>query len=202
MRTALLLLSLVAAAIPSPAAVTFAIPPRASGSKDAPIVIEVFGDFQCPFCRELHLRTMTRVIDDYCSKGKVYVIHRDFPAPMHKYAPDAARWALACASIGKYEAIANTLFQKQDAWSTNGNIEPVIASVLTPAELKMVKQRMITNKAEIEAAIQSDVALGAKDHFSGIPVTKIYNKGKIVSVTTGVISYAILKRAIDQQLAK
>ncbi len=144
---------------------------------------------------------MTRVIEDYCAKGKVYLIYRDFPAPNHRYAPDAARWALACASIGKYEAVANALFQKQDAWSTNGNIEPVIAAQLTAAELKTVKQRMVAHKDEINAAIQSDVAIGRQGNFSGIPVTKIFYKGKVVNVTTGVVSYAILKRFLDQQLA-
>src|SRR5438034_8986261 len=67
---------------------TFTLPPRAAGNKDAPITLEVFSDFQCPGCRELYLRSLRRVIDEYCATGKVYLLHHDFPLPQHKYSGD------------------------------------------------------------------------------------------------------------------
>jgi protein-disulfide isomerase len=52
---------------------------RGVGSKDAPIVIEVFSDFQCRGCAEFYLQTLARVIEEYGTKGKVYLIHREYP---------------------------------------------------------------------------------------------------------------------------
>src|SRR5579863_10173378 len=70
----------------------FSIPAeRATGRKNAPIVIEVFTDFQCPHCREFYLQTLTKVMEDYCDKGKVYLIHRTFPLHF-RYSREAARW--------------------------------------------------------------------------------------------------------------
>jgi protein-disulfide isomerase len=72
-------------------ATPFAIPPRAAGPKNAPVVVEVFSDFQCPGCRQYYLSTLRRVIDEYCLTGKIYLIHHDFPLPQHPYSKAAAR---------------------------------------------------------------------------------------------------------------
>src|SRR6266851_6537087 len=60
-------------------------PHKAFGSKNAPVTMEVFSDFQCPACKTLFTTTNRRLMDDYVSNGKVYLIHRDFPLPMHAH---------------------------------------------------------------------------------------------------------------------
>ncbi len=111
-------------ASPAPAAKAdaFTLPERASGKKDAPIVMEVWTDFECPHCKELYLHTLRRLMDDYCATGKVYLIHRDFPLQGHVHAREAARWADAAATIGKYEEVTEALFSNQEVWSVSGNI--------------------------------------------------------------------------------
>jgi protein-disulfide isomerase len=181
----------------------FSLPPRASGSKDAPIVMEVFSDFQCPHCKQLYLSTLRRVIDDYCASGKVYLIHRDFPLDqIHRYARDAARWATASVVTGKYEAVVEALFTAQDTWGASGNIEAVVAGVLTPVELQKVKQVMSVHKEEIDAAIENDIFLGHQIQLTSTPTTKIMQKGATLSVTPGMFPYATLKSYLDSQLAK
>ncbi len=51
-----------------------------AGSKNAPIVMEVFSDFQCPACKTLFMTTNRQVLDNYVSTGKVFLIHRGLPA--------------------------------------------------------------------------------------------------------------------------
>jgi protein-disulfide isomerase len=189
---------------PSPPAKAepFTMPPHASGSKDAPIVMEVWTDFECPHCKELYLRTLRRVIDDYCASGKVYLIHRDYPLLGHQHSREAARWASAAATVGKYEAVTEALFTAQETWSVSGNIEPVVATVLSPAELQKVKQVMSAHKEEIEAAIENDVFLGHEVQVTQTPTTKISQKGVTLSVSPGVFPYATLKSYLDSQLAK
>ena len=80
--------------------------------------------FQCRGCAEFYLQTLKRVIEDYGSQGKVYVIHREYPlaVPSHRYSHDAARWALACASIGQYDRAAESLFRNQAVWGESGSL--------------------------------------------------------------------------------
>ena len=80
-------------------------PREALGSKSAPIVMEVFSDFQCPACKSLYDATNRQLMDNYVNTGKVYLIHRDFPLPMHSHSKEAAQYSRAAAQVGKLEAV-------------------------------------------------------------------------------------------------
>ena len=179
------------------------LPARAEGPKDAPIVIDVFSDFQCPACKQLYESTLTRVVEDYCAKGKVLLVHHDFPlVQIHAHTMEAARWADAAAIIGKYEAVAAALFAKQEEWAAHGNVEQVVADALGPAEFAKAKKALADHKDQIDSEIQQDVFLGHQMNVTQTPTTKISQKGNVLSVTTGHIQYSILKRYLDDQLAK
>src|SRR5256885_7770564 len=47
-------------------------PHKAFGSKSAPVVMEVFSDYQCPACKTLYTTTNRLLMDNYVSMGKVY----------------------------------------------------------------------------------------------------------------------------------
>jgi len=60
------------------------------GSKDAPITMVEFTDFQCPFCQSFHLRTFVDLKKNYIDTGKVRFVSRDFPLDFHPNAKPAA----------------------------------------------------------------------------------------------------------------
>ena len=97
--------------------------PKSFGASSAPIMIEEFSDYQCPACRELYLETIKKVMADYVSIGKVYLVVHDFPLPMHAYSKLAAQYANAAARVNKFETVSNELFQKQSVWAPTGNID-------------------------------------------------------------------------------
>ena len=123
----------------TPGAVTDVDPHKAFGSKNAPLVLEVFSDFQCPACRTLYSTTNRQLMDNYVSTGKVYLIHRDFPLPMHAHSRVAAQYARAAAQLGKAEPVEQTLFENQEKWENTGDIDGTVAAVLSPAELNKVR---------------------------------------------------------------
>lgn len=65
---------------------------KTMGSKNAPLRLEDFTDFECPACKYLFEHTTKMVIEDYVNTGKVYLIHHDFPLSMHQYSKEAAYW--------------------------------------------------------------------------------------------------------------
>ena len=172
-------------------------PLKALGSKSAPITMEVFSDYQCPACGQLYVQTLQQVIDNYVSAGKVYLVHRDFPLPAHKYSRDAARWANAAAEIGKFEKVEQALYMKREAWENSGNIEAVVAAVLSPAELK--RARALVQSGKLDAAIDKDVALGGTFKVSQTPTSIITYRGQTYPIL-GVVSYPILRRFFDDLL--
>src|SRR5689334_529923 len=89
---------------------------KALGAPNAPVAVEVFSDFQCPSCKALHEETLRPLIVDYVNKGKVYLIHRDFPLAMHAHSRTAAMYANAAFRVNKYEMVASALFHQQTQW--------------------------------------------------------------------------------------
>jgi protein-disulfide isomerase len=175
-------------------------PEKSLGSKSAPIVVEVFSDFQCPACRSLFQETIRPMIDEYVSSGRVYLVHRDFPLPMHKYAREAARWANAAAQIGKFEKVEEALFSKQEVWSTTGNVESVVAGVLTATELKRVRQ--LAQGGQLDAAIEKDISMGNTKNVQRTPSMFVTHGAETTPLPPGGVSYPILKQYLDYLLKK
>jgi protein-disulfide isomerase len=180
----------------------FSIPPRACGNPDASVVVEVYTDFECPHCRLLYMETLKPMMHDYCTSGKIYFIHRDFPLPGHKFSRDATRWVLAAATIGKNEQLTEQLFVNQGMWAPNGNIEQVAASFMSAADVAKIKQVMAAHKDAIEAEIDHDVALGKQINLNETPTTVIKRNGLATSQTAGGIPYARLKMALDSLIGR
>src|SRR5579872_3429373 len=75
---------------------------NAFGSPAAPLMVEVFSDFQCPACKLLHDAELPRLMKEYVAPGKVFLIYRYFPLAMHAYGRRAAEVVAAAAQLGKY----------------------------------------------------------------------------------------------------
>jgi len=151
-------------------------PHVARGSKNAPIVMEVFSDFQCPACKTLFASTNRQVMDNYVSTGKVYLIHRDFPLPMHAHSQVAAQYSRAAAQIGKFEPVEQALFDNQEKWEQTGDVDGTISAVLSPAE--MTKIRALVKGGTLNAAIQKDVALGKLYNVNQTPTSVFTPKAR------------------------
>jgi len=169
-------------------------PHKAFGSKSAPIVMEVFSDYQCPACRTFFETTNRQLMDNYVSTGKVYLVHRDFPLPMHAYSRVAAQYARAAAEIGKVEPVEKVLFDNQDKWEQTGDVDGTVASALTPAEMNKV--RALVKGGTLEGLIQKDVQLGQMYRVSQTPTTVFHAKGQTFPYA-GVMSWDGLRQFLD-----
>jgi protein-disulfide isomerase len=167
---------------------------KASGKPTAPITVEVFSDFECPACKQLHETSLRQVTENYVNSGKVYLVHREFPLPMHKFSRQAAALAVAAARIGKYDLVADALFRQQDSWSKSGKVEEAIMGILSPGEMQKV--RALAKDPQTNATIEEDVALGKKAQVNQTPTSVITHKGQRYPVA-GVVTYAILQRFFD-----
>jgi protein-disulfide isomerase len=170
------------------------------GNPNAPITMEVFGDFQCPACRGFFETTVKQVIDDYVIPGKVYLIHRDFPLEMHPYARQAARLANAAAEFGQFEAIERALYDHQDEWSTKGNIDEVMASYFPPAQFKKFQAFESQHISEINASIERDRAMGMQRNVNQTPTVYITSHSKTEALPGGGVDYKLLKSYFDYLL--
>jgi len=174
-------------------------PHEALGSKSAPVVMEVFSDFQCPACKSLFESTNRQLMDNYVNTGKVYLIHRDFPLPMHSHSKVAAQYSRAAAQVGKLEAVQEVLFQNQEKWEASGDVDGTVATVLSAAE--MAKVRALVKSGSVDASIAKDQALGNTTYRVNQTPTTIFHANGQTFPYAGVMSWEILKQFLDQLLA-
>ena len=191
------------AASPAPQVTTISVdgvndidPTKAFGNKNAPVVMEIFSDFQCPACKQLFLTTTQRVMDNYVNSGKVYIVHRDFPLPMHAYSRVAASYSRAAAHIGKTDVVEQALFQNQEKWEMNGDVKGTVAAVLTPAEMKKV-QALVDGKT-LEPLIDRDKQIGQAIPVTQTPTSILHTKDGQSYPVVGYVSFDVLKTLLDQ----
>jgi protein-disulfide isomerase len=174
-------------------------PHKAFGSKGAPITVEVFSDFQCPACKQMFKTTNQQLMDNYVNTGKVYLVHRDFPLPMHAYSRVAARYARAAAELGKTEQAEQALFNNQEKWEQTGDVDGTLAGVFSSAEMTKIRAQAKGNS--LDPVIDKDVAQGKLYNVNQTPTTVFHYKGQTYPYA-GVMSYDVLKQFLDQLLSQ
>ena len=112
---------------------------KESGSPNAPIVCELYTDYQCPHCATAYDQIIPMLRAEYVLTGKVRFVHRDFPLPSHQYARLAARFANAAGTLGQYELVVTQIFRTQAIWAQSGDVDSQVALVLTPGLMDQVR---------------------------------------------------------------
>lgn len=90
-----------------PPKVTVAATGPSKGPENAPITIVEFSDYECPYCVRAE-PTVKSVMEKY--PGKIRLVFRDYPLPMHSKAPKAAEAAHCAGDQGKYWDMHDKLF--------------------------------------------------------------------------------------------
>ena len=172
---------------------------KAFGNPAAPLTIELFSDFQCPSCRALHLEQLPAIMRDYVNTGKAYLIYKEFPLPMHSHSREAAAYACASARIGKYDKVADVLFQSQPSWAENGKVYETVASVLSPADQKKVQA--LSKDPSVLGEVQQDVQEGQREGINQTPTLLVIRNGRKYPIG-GMLNYDLLRRFLDDLISK
>jgi protein-disulfide isomerase len=104
-------------------------PPHTLGTIDAPVMLEEFGDFECPPCASLH-----PVLNEMKSEfgPRIVIVFREFPlAAKHARALAAARAAEAAGLQGKFWEMHDLLYENQRSWHEASDEQPIFEEYAT-----------------------------------------------------------------------
>lgn len=135
---------------------------HARGSKDAPIVIVEYGDYQCPHCGRAYpiLERLQKTLD-----GDLLFVYRHFPmAESHPDAPNAARAAEAAARQGRFWEMHALLFANQDALDTDS-----LARYAEALGLDLERWARDFGSEEVGAKVEADFRSGVRSGANGTP---------------------------------
>jgi len=164
------------------------------GSKDAPVTMIEFTDFQCPFCQSFHLRTFADLKKNYIDTGKVRFVSRDFPLDFHPNAMQAAQAGRCAGEQGQFWAM-------RDRMGSNPEQLDLDHLVLYAADLKLdsAKFRSCVEGGKYKKAVEADLAEAARIGADGTPafvVGRSIKDGVDGELVVGALPYS----AFDQKL--
>ena len=134
------------------------------GSKEAPLTIVEFTDYQCPFCQRFHTTAFPDLKKNYIDTGKVRFYSRDLPLDFHSNAMRAAEAARCASDQGQF-------WQLRDVMGANPNQLDLDSLVADAADLKMNVNtfRACVESEKYKNAVQTDVLEAMKIGASGTP---------------------------------
>jgi protein-disulfide isomerase len=138
------------------------------GPEDAPVVIVVFTDFQCPYCSEI-VPILDHVHEKYPEDVKIVL--KNYPLRKHNFARKAAEAALAAGKKGKFWEYHDLLFQNY-----NKLTDEKIISISREVGLDEVEFEKLLKDPSIKNRIQKDISDGKKAGIKGTP--SIFINGK------------------------
>jgi protein-disulfide isomerase len=146
-------------------------PPHTRGDASAPVVIEEFGDFQCPPCGALH-PMMKKAEGEF--GPRLRVIFREFPlAKIHKNALDAARAAEAAGLQGRFWEMHDTLYEKQGEWGVMPDARPVFQEFARGLKLDLDRFNSDMDSLQVNSRISGDMSRGESLGVKGTPTVFI-----------------------------
>src|SRR5688572_13499468 len=92
------------------------------GDANARVTIIEFGDYQCPVCRLFWKETLPRIRKEYIDTGKVKLVFRDFPLPVHSMAVPAAMATECAEDQGRFWEFHDKVYREQDRRAREGEV--------------------------------------------------------------------------------
>jgi protein-disulfide isomerase len=172
------------------------------GSKDAPVTLVEFSDYQCPFCKRTFDDTMPELKEKYIDTGKIKHVFRDYPLPFHQNGIPAAIAAECANEQGKFWDYHNILFSKQTEWenlsgnATNEKFKEYAANNMTQLDKNKFNSCIDSQKYKDE--VEKDIADGSTYGVSGTPTFYIGNKEKGYTQIVGAQPLATFESIINK----
>jgi protein-disulfide isomerase len=164
------------------------------GSKDAPLTMVEFTDYQCPFCQRFHVATFGELKKNYIDTGKVRFYSRDLPLDFHPNALRAAQAARCSAEQGQFWSLRNVMGANPDKL----DLEHILGFA-TDLKMDATKLRTCVESEKYKDSVQTDVMEGMKIGATGTP-TFVIGKSTPEGVDGEVMIGALPYQMFDAKL--
>jgi protein-disulfide isomerase len=142
------------------------------GDPDAPVVLEEYSDYLCPYCGRHFGQTMPALIETYVSTGRVQYVFRDMPlTSLHPTAPVGHAAALCVAEHGAalFWEMHDALFEAQAQWNSLPDPSGFLAGLADEIGVDTAEYESCMASGRQESFVQQSVAAGQALGFNGTP---------------------------------
>ena len=147
-----------------------------AGEPNAPIKVEEFADFQCPFCERFFEQTEPLLIQHYVDTGKVQFVYRSMGnfvsqniGGARTESQDAAAAAYCAADQGKFWEMHDALFTNVLGEDVGSFTDRRLAAIAESVGLNMTEFNDCYNSGKYADQVQQDLADGTAAGVTGTP---------------------------------
>lgn len=167
------------------------------GQEDAPVTIQLYEDFQCPFCARFSRQTLPEVVDSLVRPGKAKVVAETL-AFLGPDSVTAGSAALAAAGQDRYWQYADLFFENQGTENSGYVTDGFLTGLAQQTEGLNVDA---WNRARDDASVERELAAVAgranRDGVNSTPTLVIAGPGGKQTVR-GAVPAAEVERAVKE----
>jgi protein-disulfide isomerase len=154
-----------------------ASPEWTSGNRHAPVIVELFSDYECRRCAAFNM-DVKRIQAKY--GDRVRMIFREFPlTQIHGKALLAAQAAEAAGRQGKFFEMNDLLYSKANEWKESKDAEEQFISYAHELKLNVKRFRADVSGPRVRERISLDEQRARSLNLPGAP-TVVINGGKVL----------------------
>ncbi|MGB3713806.1 MAG: thioredoxin domain-containing protein [Candidatus Promineifilaceae bacterium] len=164
------------------------------GDPAAPVLMQEFSDFQCPFCARFYNQTLPSLEDNEIADGEAVLVYYDFPlVNSHPQAAAAANAARCAGEQGaaNYWSMHDALFQNPGEWS-NQNYDDTFMRYAENIGLELASYNSCLADYRYESEIDSDLSMGSALGITGTPTFVVNGELLVGAQPLTVFNAAIL----------
>lgn len=133
----------------------------------SPVVLEEYGDYQCPPCGQLYPE-LKQIEHEY--GNQVQVVFHHFPLTrVHKNAMAAAHAAEAARNQNKFWEMHDRLYRNQNEWKDQDDPRPTFISYARQLNLKIDQFTSDMDSNQVDQRISADFQRGTALGVTGTP---------------------------------
>jgi protein-disulfide isomerase len=173
----------------------------AMGNPEAPVIIEVFEDFQCPMCAVYTYDAGKKITDNYVANGQVYYVFRQYPflddTKVAKESDQSANASMCAAEQDKFWEYHDILFANQNGENQGAFNDKRLIAFAESIGLDMKSFQSCFDENRYQADIDADIQKALEYGVSGTP--SVFVNGQ--AITPGYVpSYETMQQAIEAEL--
>ena len=171
------------------------------GNPGAPLTIVEFSDFQCPFCNRFYQETLPLIEQNYVNTGKVNLVFRDMPLPIHPNAVPAHIAAECAHAQNAFWEYHDILFDRMNQWNKL-NPEDLDAQLKAYAEELELDSSFDTcvKSSSVAQEVQKDYSQASGYGATGTPTFFVGNAAEGYVKLSGAQPYSAFQSVIDSKL--
>jgi len=187
------------------------------GNPDAPLLMEEFSDFQCPFCERFHKDTEPLLRQYYIDTGKVRFVYRSMGnfvsdniarakgTPATKESQNAALAAYCAGDQNKFWEMHAHLFANTLGEDAGSYTDKRVKSIAETTGLDMGQFNSCYDSGKFEDRVQQDFKDGQAAKINGTPgflVTYTVNGETKTKLIEGAVPFSTFQQELEAALSE